>query len=69
MPSTPSPENPPLVIRPFDVVDCGGCGQRLHFDRRGFVPQAELDGCRGLCDWTRVERAAAPATPEETRPT
>lgn len=58
MPSTPSPDDPPLVVRPFDVFDCGGCGQRLHFDARGFVPQSELDACRGLCDWRRVETEA-----------
>ena len=51
-----SPENPPLTVRPFDIYDCAGCGQRLTFDARGFVPQAQLDGCRSLCAWTLVER-------------
>lgn len=58
MPTTPSPENPPLVVRPLDVFDCGGCGQRLRFDARGFVPAAQLDACRGLCDWSPVARGA-----------
>ena len=44
------------MIRPFDVYDCDGCGQRLTFDARGFVPPAQLEGCRSLCDWTLVER-------------
>ena len=56
MDRAPSPENPPLVIRPFDVYDCEGCGQRLTFDARGFVPPSQLEGCRSLCDWTLVER-------------
>lgn len=56
MPTAPSPDNPPLVVRPFDVYDCDGCGQRLTFDAKGFVPPGQLEGCRGLCDWTLVER-------------
>ena len=39
----PSPDNPPLVVRPFDVYDCESCGQRLTFDARGFVPPAQLE--------------------------
>lgn len=54
---SPSPADPPLVIRPLDVYDCEGCGQRLQFDARGFVPPAQLEGCRSRCDWSLVERA------------
>lgn len=60
---SPSPENPPTVVRPLDVFDCLGCGQRLRFDQRGFVPQAQLDGCRSLCDWVLVERQGRPVGP------
>jgi hypothetical protein len=56
MGSTPSPDNPPIVVRPHDVYDCEGCGQRLVFDARGFVRDEQLDACRGLCDWNLVER-------------
>lgn len=56
MPATPSPADPPLVVRPLDVFDCGGCGQRLRFDAKGFVPPAQLEACRGRCDWSLVER-------------
>jgi hypothetical protein len=60
VPSTPSPDNPPLVVRPRDVYDCASCGQRLRFDARGFVPTEQLDACRGLCDWDLVERSGEP---------
>ena len=63
MSTSPSPENPPLVVRPFDVYDCAGCGQRLTFDARGFVPPAQLEACRGLCDWSLVERDGVTPTP------
>jgi hypothetical protein len=56
MAGTPSPDEPPVVVRPFDVFDCDGCGQRLRFDGRGHVPQEQLEACRGLCDWTRVDQ-------------
>jgi hypothetical protein len=62
MASTPSPDNPPLVVRPFDVFDCDGCGQRLQFDARGFVAPAQLEACRGLCDWSLVERGGEAVT-------
>ena len=54
--ASPSPDNPPLVVRPFDVYDCGSCGQRLRFDERGFVLPEQLEACRGQCDWTLVHR-------------
>jgi hypothetical protein len=58
VPRTPSPDDPPLVVRPLDVYDCESCGQRLRFDGRGFVAPSQLEACRGLCDWTLVERPA-----------
>lgn len=45
-----------MQIRPGDRWQCDGCGQLLAFDERGRVPQAQLDACRGLCDWALVER-------------
>ncbi len=45
------------MVRPNDVFDCHGCGQRLTFDANGYVPQAQLEGCRSLCEWELVERA------------
>ncbi len=51
--------------RPYDVHDCDGCGQRLRFDGRGFVAPDQLDACRGLCDWTLVERNGEPVPPPD----
>lgn len=62
MDESPSPDNPPLVVRPFDIFDCSGCGQQLTFDARGFVAPAQLEACRSLCDWTLVEREGVTPT-------
>jgi hypothetical protein len=57
------PETVTIRVQPHDVVDCEGCGQRLTFDARGFVPPDQLDACRGLCDWTGVERDGVAVPP------
>lgn len=47
-------------VQPGDRWSCAGCGQLLAFDRRGWVPQEQLDACRSQCEWTLVERDDRP---------
>jgi hypothetical protein len=47
-------------VQPGDRWSCRGCGQLPAFDKRGHVPQEQLDGCRSLCDWSLVERRGVP---------